>query len=450
MSSFRSFDFRLLLAILLPGALATYSVWQLPWHWEWKLTALLSVALVSFYLVSTARGSLITRLNTVAAVLDALRHGDYSVRARQANVEDPIGQVVWQANAMAEVLKNVRFGAMDATSLLDSAMEQMEVAIFTFDAAENIRYSNRQARELLQRNDKSLVGVSAYELGIASLLHQPTSSADMTTVEFSFPQKSGRWGIRTSIFREAGLPLKLLAITDLSRTLREEERLAWQRLIRVLTHELNNSVAPIRSLAGTLKTLVGQQPRPDDWEQDLGDGLSIIEGRSSSLAKFIESYSRLAKLPPPERSSHDLNQLAIRIAKLESRLPVQIQTTDQPLMVMIDVAQMEQVLINLIKNAVEASLIPAKANGKGEGQVTVKVERSGNQGLVEVRDDGPGLANAANLFVPFFTTKAGGSGIGLALSRQIVDAHEGSLTLENRVDQPGCMARVSLPLISAD
>jgi signal transduction histidine kinase len=234
------------------------------------------------------------------------------------------------------------------------------------------------------------------------------------------------------------MPLRMLVITDLSRALRQEERQAWQRLIRVLGHELKNSLTPIRSIAGSLETLLGRDPRPSDWEEDLRRGLAIIASRSGSLKRFMDAYSRLARLPRPSLEPVDLGDLIRRVVGLETRLPVALEPGEE-LVVRADGDQLEQLLINLLRNGVDA----ARETGGG---VQVGWARNGVEFEVWVRDEGPGLPNTANLFVPFFTTKPGGSGIGLVLSRQIAEGHRGTLTVENRYPGPGCEARLRLPL----
>jgi signal transduction histidine kinase len=257
-------------------------------------------------------------------------------------------------------------------------------------------------------------------------------------MQMVFPGGVGRWDIRRSTFREGGVQHQLLVLTDLSKTLREEERSAWQRLLRVLGHELNNSLAPIKSVAGSLGDLLSRQPQPGDWREDMQRGLGVISSRADSLARFVESYSKLARLPQPHFEALSVNDLVRRVASLETRLPVNV-VVGPDVLVQGDSAQLEQLLINLLRNAVDASLETGGAVELGWSQTNGKLD-------VWIADEGPGLASTANLFVPFFTTKAGGSGIGLVLSRQIAEAHGGSLILENRLEHRGCEARLTLPL----
>jgi nitrogen fixation/metabolism regulation signal transduction histidine kinase len=243
--------------------------------------------------------------------------------------------------------------------------------------------------------------------------------------------------VRRSTFREHGLPHELLVLTDLSRTLREEERRAWQRLVRVLGHEMNNSLAPIKSLAGSLETLLRREPMPRDWRDDAESGLKSIASRADSLSRFMQAYTRLAKLPPPQKEDVDLGELVQRVANLEPRLKVQV-VPGPKLQIHADAAQIEQVLINLVHNAVDAVL-------ETKGAVTIRWHEAGDCVEVIVRDEGEGIMNPTNLFVPFFTTKPGGSGIGLTLSRQIAEAHSGTLSLANRNDRTGAEAMLRLP-----
>ena len=169
-----------------------------------------------------------------------------------------------------------------------------------------------------------------------------------------FPGGGGRWEIRRRSFREGGKPHELLVISELSRALREEERQAWQRIVRVIGHELNSSLAPIKSMAGTRAQARRRASRcPTDWRDDAQAGLSIIHDRAESLERFMGAYARLARLPPPTRRGAELSALVRRIASLhETRITVE---PGPSVHVSIDPDQIEQVFINLMRNAVEAA-----------------------------------------------------------------------------------------------
>jgi nitrogen fixation/metabolism regulation signal transduction histidine kinase len=311
--------------------------------------------------------------------------------------------------------------------------------VFAFDGEQRLRLVNRAGEKLLAQPAARLLGRKGEELGLAACL-RPEAPDDGHTMQLVFPGGVGRWGVRRSNFRESGVQHQLLVLTDLSQTLREEERIAWQRLLRVLGHELNNSLAPIKSVAGSLSDLVAHDEPPADWREDMQRGLQVISSRADSLARFIESYSKLARLPQPRFELLNVGELVRRVATLETRLPLSVMEGPE-VVIRADSAQLEQLLINLVRNAVDASM-------ETGGRVTISWTGEKKQIAVCVTDEGPGLASMANLFVPFFTTKAEGSGIGLVLSRQIAEAHGGTLTLNNRTTGPGCEARLQLPLNS--
>jgi nitrogen fixation/metabolism regulation signal transduction histidine kinase len=376
-------------------------------------------------------------LQTLSNILAAIREGDYSIRGRRATMGDALGEVMLEVNDLGQTLRDQRLGAMEATALLRTVMAEIDVAVFAFDGEQRLQLVNRAGEKLLAQPSTRLLGRTSTELGLAACLNQENGEGPHT-MQMVFPGGVGRWDIRRSTFREGGAQHQLLVLTDLSQTLREEERSAWQRLLRVLGHELNNSLAPIKSVAGSLADLLGRQPPPVDWNDDMQRGLAVISSRADSLARFIESYSKLARLPQPRFEPLDIGALLQRVASLETRLPVKV-VSGPDLLVQGDNVQLEQLLINLVRNAVDASM-------ETGGQVNVGWTQRNGHVEVWISDEGPGLANTANLFVPFFTTKAKGSGIGLVLSRQIAEAHGGTLTLENRKDLHGCEARLRLPL----
>ena len=399
---------------------------------RWTLSVLILGAWWGF--AAALRERVASPLRTLANLLEAMREGDYSIRARGIKGEDALGDVMQQVNAMGATLRAQRLGAMEATTLLRKVMEEIDVAVFAFDGEQKLKLVNRAGERLLAQRSERVLNASASSLGLEDYLEgQPTQ-----TLQRTFPGGAGRWGVSRSTFREGGRPLQLLVVSDLTRPLREEELLAWQRLVRVLGHELNNSLTPIKSIAGSLENLLARQPLPEDWQEDTQRGLAVIAARSEALSRFMGAYARLARLPRPQLQTVDVAAWVNQVARLETRLPPQLEP-GPPLTIQGDRDQLEQALINLVRNGVDAAI----ETGAG---VTLGWEKRHSQLEVWVRDRGPGLANTSNLFVPFFTTKPGGSGIGLVLSRQIAEAHGGSLTLRNNPDGPGCEARMILPV----
>lgn len=427
------------LASALPGTLISLTfLWTGPYtpKVQWTLTVIIVTFCLGF--AFALRERVVLPLQTLSNLLAALGEGDFSIRARGARGGDPLGEVMIEVNALVETLRHQRLDALEATTLLRKVMAEIDVSVFTFDEEHELKFVNRAGARLLGHPAERLLGRHAAELDLMDYL---TGEAPRV-INTAFPGGVGRWEVRRSQFRQGGRPHELLVLSDLSQPLREEERQAWQRLIRVIGHEMNNSLAPIKSIAGSLATIVSRDPPPPDWRDDVQRGLTVIASRSESLSRFMSAYARLAKLPPPKLAPLDVAAFVDRVVTLEEAYQIQVVPGPR-LTIQGDGDQLEQLLINLIRNAADA----ARETGGG-----VRVGWHRVQGATPptvelwVEDEGPGLSNMGNLFVPFFTTKPGGSGIGLVLSRQIAEAHGGSLVLENRDDRSGCRASLRIPL----
>jgi len=444
------FDQRILLLALAAGFPAALVALILLWTGDYtpKVQWTLTVFVVGVWTGCSfsVRHRVVLPLQTLSNLLAALRESDFSIRARGASGDDPLGAVMLEVNVLASTLHDQRLGALEAGALLRTVMVEIDVAVFTFDGAQALRLVNRAGERLLAQPAEQLLGRTAEELGLSACLAGQSPRIE----DVAFPGASGRWEVRRTTFRQGGRPHQLLVLADVSRPLRDEERQAWQRLIRVIGHEINNSLAPIKSIAGSLESMLAGSDldsrsdpthdplRDTEMLDDMKRGLAIIAARSDSLSRFTTAYARLAKLPAPRVDTVNVPALVRRIAAVETRLPIHI--TEAPeISIRADPDQLEQLLINLVHNASDAAL-------QTSGSVTVGWKREGRSFELWIDDEGAGLTNASNLFVPFFTTKPGGSGIGLVLSRQIAEAHGGTLTLENRTDRRGCRAYLRLPL----
>ena len=425
--------------IVLFGGLPAVII-SLIWLWtgdhgievRWTLSV---VVVVSWLLAAAiARERVIRPLQTLSNLLSGLREGDYSVRGAGANEADALGIAITEINALGNTLQSQRLGALEATALLRTVIAEIDAAIFAFDGDGKLRLANRGGERLLNQPIERLLGRGAETLGLGEYLRDDAPR----TLDMSQDGRVTRWEVRRREFRQDGLPHQLLVLTDVSHVLREEERLAWQRIVRVLSHEINNSLAPIKSIARSLQRVLKREPRSPDWEQEALHGLDVIEGRSGSLSRFLQAYARLAQLPKPVLRPIDVESWVRRAVELEERMSV-VVCPGPSMTLRADRDQLDQLLINLVRNAVDA------ASDTGGG---VRVSWTSDESAVAVlvEDEGPGLSDTTNLFVPFFTTKPEGTGIGLALSRQIAEAHGGTLTLENREDRPGARARLRLPL----
>ncbi len=371
-------------------------------------------------------------LRSIANLLEALRGGDYAVRGRYARKGDALGDVVLESNRLGATLRSQRFAALEASALLHKVLAEIDVVVLAFDGDGIIRLANRAAGELLRRRPETLVGLSATEIGVADLVEGPAVASE----SFAFPARSGRWQVMRETFREGGRLFHLLVITDLSQALRDEERRAWRKLIRVIWHELNNSLAPIKSVIETSRDALAAGPLEADERKELSESLAVMAERAEGLRRFLSRYSELARLPEPTLADCNASALLRQVAALQAgRVRV---TAPDGLSVRGDADQLQQALINLVRNAIEAT--PG-----GAEPVELRVFQGKDGAIFEIEDCGPGVANPDNLFVPFFTTKPGGSGIGLVLARQVAEAHGGSLSLQNRVDRSGCIARMIIP-----
>jgi two-component system, NtrC family, nitrogen regulation sensor histidine kinase NtrY len=392
-----------------------------------RWTVVVVVAVSGFIATYILHEQLVFPLRTISNIITALREEDYSLRGRNARRDDALGEVVVEVNALAQLMESRKLEAVEAAALLRTVLLEIDAAIFAFDAEDRLRLVNPAGSRLL---GGAAVGRTAEEIGLAALLAEDAPAA----IDRAFPGASGRWDVHRSSFRERGVPHRLLVLVDITRALREEEAEAWRRIVRVIGHELNNSLAPIKSIATSLEQLVAREPLPGDWRDDLARGMRVIGSRTEALTRFTHAYARLARLPDPRRREVRVDELVRRVAALESRVPIAIAGPETS--VHADPDQLEQLLINLVKNAADAA----------RSRVGVHWDANGHGLTMHVEDDGPGVSGTANLFVPFFTTKPGGSGIGLFLSRQIAEAHGGTLTLMNRVDAAGAVATLTLPV----
>jgi nitrogen fixation/metabolism regulation signal transduction histidine kinase len=404
-------------AAAIPAAIALPLVWFHDYDLKSRITLTLAIVLGSGALILAVRSRVMRPLQTLANLTASLREKDYAVRGRHGRRDDALGLAMAELAALAEELRNERWRDEETAAGLARVVESLDAAVVAVDGAGTIQLANRTAERVAGKVGDVLEGELA-------------TIAEPTTIQLA----GGTWEVRPSDVRLTGRPHRLLVMTDVQHALRAEERQAWERLVRVLGHEINNSLGPIASIAETLRS--GLETQRPGLEIDLSRGLEVIERRAAALARFMQAYTRLVRLPPPRLGKVEVATWIARTAALETRTKVEL-AGGPAIAIAGDSDQLDQLLINLVRNAADAT---------DQGRVRLSWSVVGRAVKVIVEDEGPGVGETANLFVPFFTTKPNGSGIGLPLARQIAEAHGGSLVLRNRTAARGAEAVVTLPL----
>ena len=458
-----SFENQLLRIALLIGLLPMAFLFYALYHHELsiflKIMLFFLLLVTVFYGAFLIRKKVIVQFRTSANLITAMQAGDHAIRANHLESEGALKEFNQVFNGLSLALAEQQLISRERQILLDKITQQIDVAIIAVDKNSHIILMNPAAEKLFSYRFDEVAGWPISTLGLQDVL----THENRQVTEFEVKAHKKKVFIHTDEYLEQGERKKLIFITDIQTLLHEEERQAWQKLLRVLSHEINNSLTPIASLSDTLIRLIENQKKVikeqaltennstaintstdgssiDNTElfDDLEEGLAVIAERAQSLNEFLLRYQEFSRLPKPEKTLFDLTNL------LKSMLLLfddhNIRLSGQPLIIYGDEKQLQQVLVNLIKNAQQAML----NNHTG----IISIEWQQRDGMVEINisDQGTGINNSDNIFVPFYTTKVDGCGIGLVFSRQILVNHGGSLTLANRDDCQGAVASIALPI----
>ena len=407
------------------------------------LSALLSG--IGLYCVITVWQKTQYQFRNLHNLLDAIGQGDYSLRGVATKSTSAYSNLVQSINALADTLHHQRLKSEESYYLLEKIVNQFDGAIIAWDKKDTVLILNTAAAKLLDIPCDGEKPIADRSIALPDSLAVAKTMAPCETcvVEDQFGSSHGKYRLHLEQFISGGDIHSLLFMINVSNILREEEKKAWQNLIRVLSHEINNSLAPLSSLSNALQNQVKKRERDPVLASELRDGLSIVENRAKSLQNFIKSYQSIASLPKPENSIVQFDKIIDNLVKLFSDENLRI--TGEIINLSADPAQLEQVFINLIKNAIDANKSNAKVHDE-EKVVDIHWFQKDSTLKVMVKDVGEGIQNKDNIFTPFYTTKDHGSGIGLVLCQQIVEGHGGYLSIANRKDRPGCVVTIELPL----
>jgi len=376
------------------------------------------------------------QFRSICNLLDAMIQGDYSLRARTSEGDTALNELVDSVNSLAQRLTKQRTESVESQFLLQTVIKHIDVATIALNDNNEFAFINPAAENLLGLavNNKEITSSDQLE----QLKHLERGCSKVMNLTFN--KQQGKFNVHMEEFREEGKQHKLLFLTDVSRLLRVEERNAWQSLVRVISHEINNSLAPIASISETLKRMMSKQQNIEMHKENLVDGLSIIAQRANNLTNFVNSYKQIAQLPEPKKSKTNIRELINKVIPLYQNNNIHIIPSDD-VSLLIDPVQIEHVLINLIKNAIESV-----NTTKNDGNIEISWKLEQRKFQLFISDQGAGISNESNLFVPFYTTKKQGSGIGLVLCRQILEVHNGQLSLKNKTNETGCLATIDLPI----
>ncbi len=434
----RNFYLQIVIRVCLIAANAIF----IGWLFFGNSTILVGVLFCLIFLIQIIELiSFLNRTNRkIAFFFDAVRNDDSTLYFPEKTGNKALNELNVSLNKVNELIKNIKFELQEQEQYFKTILEHISIGIITYNERGTIFLSNSAAKNLLQHEHLNHIDqILRIDKKLFANFRE-LRPGDNRLVNFNSKKGLVQLSLKSTLFKTAKDNLQLVTIQDIKNEMDTKELESWIKLIRVLTHEIMNTVAPITSLSQTIleyfKNLNGNPPS----EKVVGNtikGLEVINERGTGLIGFVETYRKLTRIPPPEKKPIRVNQLldhTITLIGIESvlkNISIVAEVEPEDLELSADKKQISQVLINLLKNSLEA----LKESKKGKITLVGEVNEYGRV-QISVIDNGPGIPDEEmdKIFVPFYTTKESGSGIGLSLSRQIMLLHGGSLKV---VTKPG-------------
>ena len=365
---------------------------------------------------------------------EALKYEDHSFGMKKMSIPGFM-KLSEYMNELNEQLSNIKIENKIQAQYLDSIIEHIEVGLLAVHPSGKIEFVNSAAQKILQIHRINHISVIREKFPEFGTILKNLKPGGQQLVKLYTNEGTKQLTLRASSFRSRNETVNLYSFQNVEMELEETEIETWKKLIRVLTHEINNSITPIHSLSDTLKTQIeasNQKGSPD--KNKIAEGLGIIQQRTSGLLNFVEKFRSLTPKGNLQKEQFQVSELFYRLkilmpeyCKSNNKFNIQTNVIPEKLEINADQKYIEQVLINLVKNAIEA------IDENEEGSIQMKAFRNNGSILIQISDNGKGISKeeAEKIFIPFYTTKQSGSGIGLSLSRQLMKMHKGSISVQS-------------------
>lgn len=436
---FKSYQFQIIfrLVLIVVNCLGIVYIWQLQMYWVSFYNLVLLLVLQVYMLFR-----FLTRWQQdIKVFANSVRHGDYNVTYHLLEKNDPHYELYNMLNNVSQYVRLIKSEYVQQNHYFQYVVQNAQVGLIAYEEKGNVILVNQEVLNLLRLTDlKNLSDLKRYDAELFN--HISTLGLNQSRLLISGKDRSIKLSARLSKFVIDGKPVFLLSLMNIRPELEENELQSWQELISVLTHEIMNSITPIHSLNGSMAKYLDKIEGNEEIVGKARHSLDVINRRSQSLMTFVDRYRKISTVPLPHLQATDLGKLVEGVVLLmEDELKnVEVKIHHQNEVIQADPALIEQILINLFKNATYSF-------EGSQAKLVVKIIKEDNKVFVSVKDNGNGIAPEVleRIFIPFFTTREGGSGIGLTLSRQIMHRHGGTIEVKSEL-QHGTEFILTFPL----